>query len=271
MPAHILIIEDNPDNLELMRYILEMHDYRITPAENGEAGLRAVRELKPDLIICDIQLPGLNGYEIAAALKDEPELNAIPLIAVTAYAMVGDREKILAAGFDSYIAKPILPELFAKQIEIHLPINLRSRQGHAPGPYSGKKDNTTGTEKGRILVVDNLQMNLDLAISLLGNSGYTVDTATGMYDALNQATRQRPDFILSDVGMAEGSGYDLVRIIKADEQLNNIPVMLITSTAISGRARAEGLAAGAARFLFRPIDPEVLLQEIEACLPERKP
>lgn len=270
MPAHILIIEDNPDNLELMHYILEMHDYRVTPEENGEAGLRAVRELKPDLIICDIQLPGLSGYEIAAALKDEPELNAIPLIAVTAYAMVGDREKILAAGFDSYISKPILPELFAKQIEIHLPISLRSRHSHSAGPPSPAEENGTATEKGRILVVDNLQMNLDLALNLLGKSGYTVYTATGMYDALNQADRLRPDLILSDVGMAEGSGYDLVRIIKADDQLNNIPIMLITSTAISSKARAEGLAAGAARFLFRPIDPEVLLLEIEACLPERR-
>jgi len=271
MPAHILIIEDNPDNLELMRYILEMHDYRITPAENGDDGLRAARKLKPSLIICDIQLPGLSGYEIARAVKDDPELNPIPLIAVTAYAMVGDREKILAAGFDSYISKPILPELFAKQIEIHLPIHLRSRHSHTSGPPATAEENGAKAEKGSILVVDNLQMNLDLAISLLGNSGYTVSTATGMYDALNQASRQRPDLILSDVGMAEGSGYDLVRIIKADEQLKGIPIILVTSTNTSSKARAEGLAAGAARFLFRPIDPEVLLREIEACLPERKP
>ncbi len=269
MPAHLLIIEDNPDNLELMRYLLERHDYRVTAVENGEDGLHAIRELKPDLIICDIQLPGISGYEIARAIKDDPELAVTPLVAVTAYAMVGDREKILAAGFDTYISKPILPELFAQQIEVHLPINLRSRHSHSSGRAPPAKHNGTAAGKGTILVVDNLQMNLDLAMSLLGKSGYTVLTASGMYDAMNQANRHRPDLILSDVGMAEGSGYDLVRVIKADEQLNRIPVVLVTSTAISGKARAEGLAAGAARFLFRPIDPEVLLQEIEACLPGR--
>jgi len=103
MPACILIIEDNPENLELMRYILEMHGHRIIPAETGEDGLIAMREQLPDLVICDIQLPGLNGYDFIEVVKNDTALCSIPVIAVTAYAMVGDREKILAAGFDSYI------------------------------------------------------------------------------------------------------------------------------------------------------------------------
>lgn len=267
MPARILIIEDNPENLELMRYILEMHEHHIIPAENGEDGLVATREQAPDLVICDIQLPGLNGYDYIKEVKSDGKLRSIPVIAVTAYAMVGDREKILAAGFDSYIPKPIMPELFPRQIEVHLPKKLRSRNSFAE-VSPAQKENNKLDETATILVVDNLQMNLDLAINLLGRSGYQVITATGMYDALSRANHTRPDLILSDVGMAEGSGYDLVRIVKSDTRLLNIPVILITSTLHSEKARDEGLKAGASRFLFRPIDPEALLQEIKSCLEE---
>ena len=76
----------------------------------------------PDLIICDVQLPDIDGFEVARRLKRDPELRPIPLVAVTALAMVGDRDRVLAAGFDGYLAKPIDPEMFARQIEDFLPL-----------------------------------------------------------------------------------------------------------------------------------------------------
>lgn len=118
--ANILIIEDNAANLELMTYILAAFGHQVRSAPDGEAGLSAIYFASPDLIICDVQLPRFDGFAVARQLKGDAGLRAIPLIAVTALAMVGDRDRILSAGFDGYIAKPIEPEQFVRQIEAFL-------------------------------------------------------------------------------------------------------------------------------------------------------
>ena len=116
----ILVIEDNPQNLELMTYLLQAFGYITLTARDGAEGIETVRREMLDLIICDVHLPKVNGYEVARELKRDPMLRRIPLVAVTALAMVGDRDKVLAAGFDGYIGKPITPEIFVKQVEAFL-------------------------------------------------------------------------------------------------------------------------------------------------------
>lgn len=118
--ARILVIEDNPVNLDLMVYLLNAFGHTPLAAADGEVGIALIRDEKPHLIICDIQLPKLSGYEVVQWLKKEPALRAIPILAVTAYAMVGDRDKALAAGFDGYLTKPIQPETFVSQVESFL-------------------------------------------------------------------------------------------------------------------------------------------------------
>jgi two-component system, cell cycle response regulator len=119
--AHILVIEDNPASLELVTYLLQAVGHTVLAATDGESGLALLQEKRVDLIICDLQLPGLNGYGVARQVKEDPALAAIPILAVTAFAMVGDRDRILAAGFDGYIAKPIEAESFVSDIERFLP------------------------------------------------------------------------------------------------------------------------------------------------------
>jgi CheY-like chemotaxis protein len=120
MLARILVIEDNQTNLDLMLYLLRAFGYTPLAARDGEEALEIARREVPDLIICDVQLPKLDGYDVAKSLKREPVLDAIPLVAVTAFAMVGDRDRMLQAGFDGYIAKPIDPETFVRQVEVFL-------------------------------------------------------------------------------------------------------------------------------------------------------
>lgn len=117
MAWRVLVIEDNVDNLELMRYVLAAFGYQVSCAGDGVAGIEAARREKPDLILCDIQLPLADGYAVLETLKRDPEISHIPLVAVTAYAMVGDREKVMSAGFAEYITKPIDPERFAASIQ----------------------------------------------------------------------------------------------------------------------------------------------------------
>jgi two-component system cell cycle response regulator len=115
--ARILVIEDNADNRELMSYLLRAHGHAIETAADGELALEALAGNRFDLIICDVHLPKVDGLQIVATVKSTHALRSVPIVAVTALAMVGDRERLLAAGFDAYVPKPIEPESFVGQVE----------------------------------------------------------------------------------------------------------------------------------------------------------
>lgn len=116
MSKTVLLIEDNEQNRYLVTFLLESDGYRVVSAEEGVRGIELARELKPDVILLDIQLPRMDGYAVARALRIIDELRGVPIIAVTSYAMLGDRAKALDAGCTGYIEKPIDPTTFAKQI-----------------------------------------------------------------------------------------------------------------------------------------------------------
>jgi CheY-like chemotaxis protein len=111
-----LIIEDNPDNFILIRDILELHGYATLHAETGMRGLSMAADHQPDFIILDIQLPDISGYEVLDNIRKCDKTRAIPVIAMTSYAMAGDREKLLNAGCDAYVEKPIDPVQVFDQI-----------------------------------------------------------------------------------------------------------------------------------------------------------
>jgi two-component system cell cycle response regulator DivK len=106
-PALVLIVEDNPRNLKLVRDLLDYAGYRTLGASSAEEGIDLARSHRPQLVLMDIQLPGMDGVEALARLRAEPECAAVPVVAVTAFAMKDDRERFLAAGFDAYIEKPV--------------------------------------------------------------------------------------------------------------------------------------------------------------------
>lgn len=120
MSETILVIEDNEQNLYLMRFLLEKHGFAVAEACDGESGIELARRLRPCAILLDIQLPVMDGYTVAAELRKLKELDHIPIIAVTSYAMVGDREKVMAAGATDYIEKPINPDTFVDQLRQNL-------------------------------------------------------------------------------------------------------------------------------------------------------
>jgi len=117
MKRTILIIEDNEQNLYLETFLLEQGDYKIVAARSGPEGIATAAQTKPDLILLDIQLPGMDGYTVAKELRRNPALKDVSLVAVTSYAMAGDRERALEAGCNGYIEKPINPDTFRNEIE----------------------------------------------------------------------------------------------------------------------------------------------------------
>jgi two-component system cell cycle response regulator DivK len=125
-----LVIEDNEQNLYLARYLLESRGHGVAVARDGPAGIAAAQAAVPDVILLDIQLPKMDGYAVARALRAIRSLDAVPIVAVTSYAMNGDRVRALEAGFDAYIEKPIDPDGFIAQVE---GIVSAGRQGPGTG------------------------------------------------------------------------------------------------------------------------------------------
>lgn len=107
MPHKILIVEDNPNNRSLLWDILTFYGYEVEVAVDGKEGVARARELMPDLILMDIQMPGMDGMSAGRTLKGDPVTSGLKIIALTSFAMQGDQEKFLAAGFDGYLSKPI--------------------------------------------------------------------------------------------------------------------------------------------------------------------
>ena len=116
----VLIIEDNEKNLYLLKFLIEKLGHRVVDARDGQSGVEQAVAEKPDVILMDIQLPIMDGYETTRHIRLIDEFKETPIIAITSYAMVGDREKTLAAGCTDYIEKPIQPEDFMKRIQTYL-------------------------------------------------------------------------------------------------------------------------------------------------------
>ncbi len=113
----VLVVEDNDLNMKLFHDVLEAHGYNVLQAKDGMEGWRMAREHRPDLILMDIQLPDVSGLDVIKWLKDDETLKSIPVIAITAFVMAGDKVKILEGGCDAYIAKPISIPVFLRTIE----------------------------------------------------------------------------------------------------------------------------------------------------------
>jgi CheY-like chemotaxis protein len=118
--AKILIIEDNEQNLYLESFILEKNGHEVVQARDGEIGIALAAQTRPALILLDIQLPGMDGYSVARELRKNFDIANVPIIAVTSYAMAGDRDRVLEAGCTGYIEKPINPDTFHAEIARYL-------------------------------------------------------------------------------------------------------------------------------------------------------
>lgn len=263
---HVLAIEDNAANRELMGYLLAAYGCQVTMAEDGEEGVARAVAQAPDLILCDVQMPKLDGYGVLRRLHTDPALRAIPVIAVTAYAMVGDRDRILSAGFNGYIPKPIDPQSFVDEVFAFL--------GRAPSPR--RVDETADAPaaapcppvqatRATLLVVDDSPANLEVLTETFRPLGFKVVTATSLDGALRLCRADRPDLILSDLHMP-GGGEELARKLGADPNLQSIPFVLMTASLGDKPRPSTGRAGAVTRLIRRPIEPALLIAQVEALL-----
>ena len=266
--ARILVIEDNPENLELMRFLLQAFRHEALIAHNGEEGLSVAERERPDLILCDIHMPTLDGYGVLARLRRDALLRGIPCVAVTALAMLGDQSKILDAGFDGYISKPIDPEKFVAEVDTYLkrPPADASPPRMLTSPPQSQAQAVLATV-GTVLIVDDSTTNRDLIAHTLGAFGYATTLVDNVNDALASMRRAPPDLIVSDLHMPERDGMSFLLEIKADARLCHIPFIFLSSSVWGERDSARALNMGALRFLRRPIEPMDLVREVQAIVP----
>jgi len=249
--ARILVVEDSPDIRFLVRMLLEGAGHEVLSVGDGRAGVEAARSERPDLILMDLSLPVLSGWEATREIKANPESASIPVLAVTAHAMQGDRERALAAGCDGFIPKPIDEETFAALIASQLRRRdadaIRTSETWPAGPRGLPGD---GPGPANVLVVDDQHDVADLLRTDLEAEGHRVAVAASSEEALEKFGDRRFDLAVVDVMLGADSGYELSSQLIASSP-DYLPVLLVTAGAVD---RERGYEAGADDFIAKPID-----------------
>jgi len=275
--ARILIIEDNPANIELMSFLLSAYGHSPLSAADGPRGVAAARSERPDLIACDVNLPGMDGFAVLAALKGDAALAGVPILAVTALAMAGDREKVLAAGFDGYISKPIEPESFVAELEAFLaaapaapapraaPANAASSAtGMAPAavpPAAPAPQVAAAPEARTLLLVDDDRFMLGVLNDMLVGQPYRVLSACSGEEALDVLAHEAVDVILCDQAMPGMLGTEVLAQAAA-RYPRTVRLMLSGQPDLS--AIEDAIASGVADdHYIKPLGARVLRERID--------
>ena len=252
MRKTILVVEDQEDNRQILRDLLGSAGFRMIEAHDGEQALTVARSERPNLILMDIQLPILDGYEATRSIKRDPELKHIPVIAVTSYALSGDEERAREAGCDGYVAKPYSPRHLLAKIGQFLERPLVGQRGAVRDPP-------------RILIVDDNENNRAIIAARLGAQGYSTAEACDGVEALEAVRRDAPDLILLDVSMPRMDGLEACRRLRSDPNVGFVPIILVTARADSKDVVA-GLEAGADEYLTKPVDQPALVARVRSML-----
>ena len=243
--ARILVVEDNRANMKLATLLLGSAGHSVLCAVDAETGLTLARTEQPDLILMDIQLPGMDGLAATALLKGDPATAAIPVIALTALAMKADEERTRIAGCDAYIAKPLrYQELFAAidaLLETQAAPNAEGVQAQASMPAVPARAATPDADAPgdrRILVVEDNALNQKVILRQLALLGRAADVACNGRDGLDRWRTGNYALVLTDLQMPEMDGHDLIEAIRAEEPPGRrIPIVVMSASSSREYAR----------------------------------
>ena len=258
----ILIVEDNPKNMKLVSDLLTYRGHQVLTATDGESGVeKAIREI-PDLILMDIQLPGLDGLSASARLKGDDRTASIPILAVTAHALRGDSRKIREAGCDGYITKPIRTSEFIRVVEEALRVEPPREKVEKSGAAPETEETGSG---GTVLAVDDESRNRRLIEATLSPLGIRVTQAASGEEALRVIAKDPPDLVLLDLMMPGMDGLETARRIRANAGTRHIPIVLLTAFADAER-KLQGIEAGCDDFIAKPFDRIELTARIRSLI-----
>ena len=275
--ARILIIEDNPINMKLSRLLVHRAGHSTLEAIDAESGLLLARVEVPDLILMDIQLPGMDGFAATAELKNDPVTAEIPVIALTAMAMSRDQDKARAAGCDAYITKPLHYQELQDAINWLMPraddevasegAGMLTRRvlerGNEFEQASTEADAAASTETRaavrapgatRILVAEDNLTNQKLILWQLNLLGYKADVTDNGALAFARWTNGAYDLVITALHMPEMNGYELASAIRAAEPTGTrMPILAMTASAVRGSDADHSRLVGMNEYLMRPL------------------
>ena len=261
MTARILVVDDVPVNVKLLKVKLELEYFEVLTATGGDEALALARSERPDILLLDIMMPGLNGYEVCRALKADSTTQHIPVVMVTALSDASDKVLALECGADEFLTKPVddvalmarvrsLVRLKRTMDEWRLREGLSRDLGMVADIRSERSETIAGA--GVVAVEDDAAAQRDIAQTLQGLS-LDVSTVGSLDPGLELARRPGVDLVLTSVGLAEEDGLRLCSQLRNDEVLRQVPILLIARESEMPRV-VKGLELGANDYLIRPID-----------------
>jgi CheY-like chemotaxis protein len=244
--ARILVVDDNPTNLKLVSDVLECEGFEILKAVDAEQAEGIIGQQRPDLILLDIALPGMDGLTLTRKLRADEKTKGLVIVALTAFAMKGDEEKARAAGCDGYITKPIDTRTLPGLVTDYLP---------RVEPSVPKSDL-------KILVIEDTPSESKLVQHILTGAGHNVSGVEAAEQAFQAVKQNKPEVILLDMVLPGIDGLALARMLKADPETRDIHIVAVTSFP-EKFTKAEALAAGCDAYLIKPINTRGLPRQLE--------
>jgi adenylate cyclase len=296
--ANILIVDDTPDNLRLLSKILTEQGYEVAKALNGQMALTAVQASPPDLILLDINMPDMSGYEVCERLKANDQTKEIPVIFLSALDEWLDKAKAFRVGGVSYVIKPFKHEEVLIRVQNQLKLTRLRSSLQKPSVSTRQDDrrpapptiidcdsnallqaqdrergvlallqgaDCTDTPRANILIVDDTPDNLRLLSATLMKQGYEVGKALSGEMALKSASSAPPDLILLDILMPEMNGYEVCKQLKADRQTRDIPVIFI-SALDDVFDKVKAFTIGGVDYITKPFQEEEVLARVQTHL-----
>jgi sigma-B regulation protein RsbU (phosphoserine phosphatase) len=269
--AKILLVDDSEPNRDMLARRLQRKGHEVLQAVDGQQAVDMTRSESPDVVLMDLNLPVLDGWSATRQIKAFPGTRPVPVIALTAHAMSGDRQKALQAGCDDYDTKPVdFPRLLGKIEALFKspedPSPARPKPSAATAPAADAEVEAAAVEvapepAGRVLIVDDTETNRDVASRWLRRKGFAVDTVNDGHEALEQIEKVRYDTILLDVMMPGINGIEVLRRLRQTHPATELPVIMATAKDASDDI-VEALTLGANDYVTKPLDFPVLIARV---------
>jgi len=233
----VLLVEDNPITRKLVRFALQQEDIELTEAVDGKSALAMADARRPDLVLQDLLLPDMDGFELAAALRRVPRLRGVPILAFSGLLSQLDEKRIAGAGFTDFVTKPVEPSKLVRLIRAHLP--------------SVELPKTSFGAGRTIVLADDDDVQRKLSVFKLSRMGFEVIDAPDGQAALDAARNVRPSAIITDAMMPVLDGFGLCTAVRQDPALRDVPLVMLTSTYVDDADRDLAHLAGANAFVIR--------------------
>jgi signal transduction histidine kinase/DNA-binding response OmpR family regulator len=252
----VLVVDDNIDAAESLAALLEHDGHEVHVAHDGEQALQAVQRLQPRVVLLDIGLPRLDGYEVARRIRLLPGGEAIGLVATTGWGQQKDRERSHGAGFDHHLVKPVDPDAIRRLIGqlVEMPAQ--------PQPVALSKPASPAANAPRVLVADDNDLVRESFVQLLSAEGYDVQSAVDGLQAVEMAEAWTPDVVLLDIHMPRLSGLEAARRLRASPALPHVTLLMMSGMALNEAWIRHAKAAGFDDCLDKTADPQQWLARL---------